>query len=582
VQVNLVESFEEAERFMSWLGERRPILACDTETGGFDWWKDELRLVQFGDYETGWAIPWHMWGGLAVDAINRYDGPITFHNAKFDLLYLTTNGANLEYSRVHDTRVMAHLLDPNKATKLKMLGVRYLGANSDEWETKLDAAFAKGRWNWATVPVTLPEYWEYACMDTILTARLHEYLMPKLLADKRLSDIYEMEIAIERIIMEMELRGIAVDIPYSQEQQAIYLKAAQDIESWCHETYYIDPGSNKNVGTQLQKDGIVLTKTTSGGQWSVDEDVLQGIDHPLAKGVLQRRKALKYANAYFGNYVEMSYEGRLHASVNTLGAKTGRMSISRPALQQIPRLAVLRNAFIPSPGNRLVSVDYDQIEMRLFAHYTQDPDIIAAFAADGDFFINSANKMYGLSLTINDKMFKLRETDKDPLRQTLKNLSYGLIYGEGPKKFASVANISLEDAYRMRGEYLATFTSIQLFMDGINELAKQRIVECGEPYLFTPLGRREVSDTDKTYALVNYLVQGSAADVYKQALIELDKYGLLQYFVLPIHDEVLLDVPLADAEEVGLAVAKVMYRDDFTVPLTGGMEVLDRWGSKYQ
>jgi DNA polymerase-1 len=81
--------------------------------------------------------------------------------------------------------------------------------------------------------------------------------------------------------------------------------------------------------------------------------------------------------------------------------------------------------------------------------------------------------------------------------------------------------------------------------------------------------------------LVNYLVQGSAADIYKQALIELDRHNLLDYFVLPIHDEVLLDVPVSEAEEIGAEVAKVMYRDDFTVPLTGGCEVLERWGAKY-
>jgi DNA polymerase-1 len=223
-------------------------------------------------------------------------------------------------------------------------------------------------------------------------------------------------------------------------------------------------------------------------------------------------------------------------------------------------------------------VDYDQIEMRLFAHYTQDPDIIAAFAADGDFFINSANKMYGLD--IQDKGY-IHPGDKEPLRAKLKTLSYGLIYGEGAKKFAEVASIPVEEAYRMRAEYLATFKSIQPFMDSINLKAQQSIAEFGESLLFTPLGRREVSDNDKTYALVNYLVQGSAADIYKQALIELDRYNLLDYFVLPIHDEVLLDVPVSEAEEIGAEVAKVMYRDDFTVPLTGGCEVLERWGAKY-
>src|ERR1017187_10834277 len=116
MQVNLVESFEEAEAFMSWLGERRPVLACDTETEGLDWWQDAIKLCQFGDFETGWAIPWHLWGGVAIDAIARYAGPITFHNAKFDVSMLSHNGAHIEWSRVHDTRVMSHLLDPNKPT----------------------------------------------------------------------------------------------------------------------------------------------------------------------------------------------------------------------------------------------------------------------------------------------------------------------------------------------------------------------------------------------------------------------------------------------------------------------------------
>ena len=100
MNVNLIETFAEAEAFMHWLGERRPVLAMDTETEGLEWWHDKLRLVQFGDHDTGWAIPFHLWGGLALDAIGRYAGPVTFHNAKFDVRYLTINGANLHYDRV--------------------------------------------------------------------------------------------------------------------------------------------------------------------------------------------------------------------------------------------------------------------------------------------------------------------------------------------------------------------------------------------------------------------------------------------------------------------------------------------------
>jgi DNA polymerase-1 len=168
------------------------------------------------------------------------------------------------------------------------------------------------------------------------------------------------------------------------------------------------------------------------------------------------------------------------------------------------------------------------------------------------------------------------------MRNLLKTLSYGLIYGEGPRKFAEVAEITLEEAQQMTAEYHTAFTGVKPFMTAINELAKRRIVEEQEAYVLTPLGRREVSEDDKTYALVNYLVQGSAADVFKQALIKMDQMGLLDNFVLPIHDEVLFDVPAKEAEAFGQEISTTMAREDFTIPLTCGWDVLERWGTKYE
>lgn len=569
MEVHLVETFQEAETFMSWLGERRPILAMDTETGGLDWWKDELRLVQFGDSECGWAIPFHLWGGLALDAIRTYDGPITFHNAKFDVRYLNTNGAELSYGKVHDTRVMAVLLEPDKRSGLKDLGVRLLGADADEWESALNKAKAQGKWNWATVPTTLPEYWQYACMDTILTARLYELLNPRITG--RLREVYELEIAVENIIDDMERRGIHIDIPYCKYQFESMTDASQALSAWCEKEYGFGVGSNAKVAAQLQKDGVLLTKMTPGGGWSVDESVLKTIDHPLAIAVIKSRKANRYASAYFGNYITMSDEGFLHPDVNILGARTGRMSISRPALQQIPRDALLRNAFIPRDGNALVSVDYDQIEMRLFTHFCKDPGLIAAFQ-EGDFFLNAASLIHHTPIT--DK--------KDPRRQLTKNASYAKIYGAGPNKFAETAEVPIEDATMFLMEYDAAFPGVHTFQQAIINLAKGRIIEEGSAFVNTPLGRREPANEDDLYKLVNYLVQGTAADVFKQSLVQLDRMGLTENFVLPVHDELVFDVPLSEAEEFGRTVKAAMERTDFTVPLTCGMDILERWGNKYE
>jgi DNA polymerase-1 len=569
MNVNLVETFEEAETFMSWLGERRPVLACDTETGGLDWWRDELRMVQFGDFETGWSIPFHLWGGLALNAIKQYTGPITFHNAKFDVRYLNTNGANLSYTNVHDTRVMACLIDPAARSGLKDLATRWLGANSDDWESALKRTMALGKWTWATVPVTSPEYWQYAAMDTILTARLHQKLKPMITG--RLEEIYELEIAVEGIIDRMERKGVHIDLPYCKARAEELAQTVEAIADWCVTKYGFGPGSNKKVADALIADGIHLEKETAGGSYSVDETVLTNIDHPLAMYVLKSRKAAKYGNAYFSNYIDLADGDLLHPDVNTLGARTGRMSISRPALQQIPREKLLRDAFIPSAGNRLVSVDYDQIEMRLFAHFCQDPELIQAFKEEGDFFLNAASSIHGTRIT--DK--------KDDRRQLTKNASYAIVYGAGCSRFAQTAGVSYDQASSFMANYNRTFPGVEVFQKQLIALARQRGIDEGHAYITTPNGRRQPAEDDALFKLVNYLVQGTAADIFKQSLVKLDDMGITEYFVLPVHDEVVFDVPEADAVAIGTEISATMERNDFTVPLTCGVDILDRWGDKY-
>lgn len=570
MNVNLVESYREATDFLHWLGERRPILAIDTETGGLDWWRDDLRLVQFGDGETSYALPFHLWGGIALEAISDYVGPIVMHNAKFDTRYLEVNGAQFQAPAIEDTRIMAHLVDPSKPTHLKGLADDWLGANSSQWQADLKKAMTVNRWTWATVPTTLPAYWEYACVDTILTARLYAKLAPRLTG--RLIEVYELEIAVQQIIDKMERKGVMLDRDYCRQQRHVLDLYIEQAEKYCVETYGFTTSKNASVVAQLQRDGVVLTKQTAGGNtWSVDESVLSQLTHPLAQLVLGVRKAGKYANAYFGNYLDMADGDLLHPDVNTLGARTGRMSISRPALQQIPRAALLRNAFVPREGNRLVSVDYDQIEMRLFTHYCQDAGLIKAFGRDGDFFLNAASYIY--NTRIEDK--------KDPRRQLTKNASYAKIYGAGPRKFAITAGVTEPEARAFLGSYDAAFPGVSAFQKNLDSLAKQRLLDEGSAYVNTPLGRREPCEDGDTYKLVNYLVQGAAADVYKQALVELDKYGMTQYLVLPVHDEGVFDVPLRDSEEAGILIAGIMRREDFTVPLTTSAEVLERWGDKY-
>ena len=574
IDLNIVESWEDAQEFMTWVGERRSVMGVDTETGGFDWWRDALRTVQFGDMHTGWVVPWEQWGGLAKEVLEHYDGETVYHNSKFDQHFLEVNGVKLNHSKMHDTGAMANILRPGQRWALKVLGAEIVDPSIGAAQMGLKKIMAKNRYTWATVPILLPEYWAYSALDPVITAHLYEHFRPQLTGP--LHELYEVEIACTFIMAEMERRGALIDVEYCKIKQDELLTFAETLREYVKDAYGFSSGSNKLVAAQFQRDGIVLTKRTPEGNWSVDEAVLKSIDHPLAEDVLDVRKTEKMANSYFGNYISYSDENNiLHPLVNMIGARTGRMSISRPALQQVPKTKFMRDPFIPRKGNMLVSVDFEQIEMRLLAHFSQDQPLIEAFAEEGDFFVNTARKLYGDS-TIDKH---------DPRRTVTKHASYAKVYGAGVPKFASRAEISIDEATVFINEFNNRFPGIQRFVDTVSSEANDNYVATGSPYVTTEFGRLEVAEsTRKLYKLVNYMIQGTAADVFKRTLIALDEAGLADYLILPVHDECVFDVPEADAEDVRAEAVSVFEAvgSHYTVPLEASGDVVARWGDKYE
>src|SRR5690606_13936145 len=149
VRLTLVDSFEEAEEFARWLSQPRPVLGLDTETEGLDWWRDRLRLIQVGDEERGFALPFPNWGGLAVDLLSRYRGPLVLQNAKFDAHHLRQwAGWRIPWERTHDTKVMAHLVDPLGPQGLKQMGAAWVDPRIPVLEDMLKKGMAKNRWTW--------------------------------------------------------------------------------------------------------------------------------------------------------------------------------------------------------------------------------------------------------------------------------------------------------------------------------------------------------------------------------------------------------------------------------------------------
>jgi len=592
VQLHLIDSIDSAFEFKRWLGERHngyqlvdgvELLGLDSETTGLDTRNDRLRLVQIGDADTGWAIPWERWGGVAEEALTQWGGGWVLHNATFDESFFAREGINLRRDRLVDTRPMAHVLDPTYSTALKNLAAKHVDPRAKALQDDLDDAInSRGGWTWATVPITFQKYWSYGALDPVITMRLLQQLAPKMDADGSWK-AYELENTVQWVIRAMSHRGAHVDREYARQKSIAFSRYCVDVEQWVREHYDLGAGSDVAIIEYLKSEGYEFTKRTkSGARYALDSEVLEAIDHPLAKAVLSRRQLLKVTSTYLSHIVEEAdADDLMHPDINPLGARTSRMSMSKPNLQNLPRVSenkphatVVRNCYTTRYGEDGVMVfsDFDQIEMRGLAHMSGDEGMLQAFVSEGDFFVNLARQVFR-----DDTIIK-----KDPRRQITKNVGYGKIYGAGIAKLALTAGISHEQAAAAMHAFDASFPGVRAFQNRVQRIALERKTSEGVGYVRSPLThRRHPSDSGKEYALVNYLVQGLAAEMFKMKILELDAAGLGDFMVLPVHDEIIMDVPKDNLRDVIGTLQKVMNDDQLlSIPVTAGLAVGSRWGEK--
>ena len=564
----------------AWLKEDRDWLAVDTETSGFDWWRGELRLVQFGDVDQAWVLPWKWWAGPIQQMLESYrDRAIVCHNLKFDAHWLEHRGGwSPNWGMCHDTQVMVSLIDGGRPSALKASAGRHVDPRAARGETMLKEGMAKHGWTWATVPIDYQPYWGYAGLDCILTARLATVLHP--IIEEKYQALYEVERGSGAVIYKMEKKGALLDLEYVKERKSLLTVETEALAEWCMTTHGFSIGSPQQLAARLTVLGASLP-ITDKGQLSTAGVVLKLLEldgdeelATLARRALRCRKARKTISAYFTNFLELAGDdGRLHPSIRQLGAKTGRMSVARPSLQNLTRGPEVRDAFIPSPGNQLVLADYDQIEMRLLYYFCRDSALYSAIMSD-DLHTATARLVYGDPSIMKD----------DPRRQPAKSSGFAKVYGAGLDQFAATAGIPVEEARRFLELYDATFTGVDPFIGRVVATGRKRLHSDGEAWVKTWGGRRQVAAAGKLYTLVNYLIQGTAADVLKERMVYLDNAGIGDYMTLPVHDEIVFDVPKEDVEEVKLIIQEVMPvpAEVFGVPLTVGIDVVNRWGDKYR
>lgn len=588
VTLNWVQTSEDVMTFMRWLGERRPILAVDTETEGFDWWVDGLRTVQFGDRYTGWCIEKDLWWGAIIEALERYEGPLAMHNMKFDTHFLEVNGARLRRWLVHDTRAMAHVIDPSTPTALKVRAQRVLGPWAGYGEAELKQAMAGGGWDFRTVPIEL--IWRYAAFDTVLTAQMAEEQWPEVQASR--SEVYQLELASTQVLTDMERRGILTDQRYLAWAREEWGRDLHAIQHRIHQEFGVqNPNSDRQVVHQLREAGWQPVLFTDKGNVKLDSDVLGGLvdgGSRLAEAVLEYREVHKLLGTYVDNLVELAGpDGRLHASINPLGARTGRMSVSRPSLQNLPaKDARIRDAFVSAPGNNLITADYDQIEMRIFAHMAGSRTMIDAIRY-GDWMTSQGHDGYDLH-SMNARMtfgIPLEEPVPKAYRKRVKGVGFGKVYGAGLETFAATAGLTLDEAAGVMEAYERAFPETRKdgFPSQVAARLHERKAQTGDPHVVTPYGRKEPCWPSEAYKAVNYLIQGTAADVLKDRLVAMSRTWLGDHMLLPIHDEVIFEVPQEATEEALQTIRSVMPETErFAVPLTVDAEALTRWGAKYR
>lgn len=598
VQLHLVDSVDKAAEMLSWLGERRPLnaIAIDTETGerpggqrkdALSPWHGQLRLVQIGDGMTGWSIPWDNWKGVFYEAMERFNGPIVCHNIAFEAKWFDQQSTwKIPWHRAHDTMIMAKIIDPLGSGALKKLTSQYVDEQAAAAQTVLDYGLVDNGWTWGTVPVNFDPYWQYGALDPVLTMRLFEQFWEKCAPGKPFSMAYELEMNTRRIVTTMELNGARLDLDYSKKKYQELIDYTEQVKDWAMKTYSLPIGSNQKLVDIFENLGSVVTERTEKGQKSANADQLKMIVRDgnaeatqLAEATLSYRKSLKLANTYFLNFINDNIDGFVHPSVNTMGARTGRMSIQNPALQTLPKGDdTVRRAFLPKDDDHvIITSDLDQVEFRMFASLSQDPNLIQLFlradATGSDPFTEIGRDVY------QDP--SIQKSDKR--RALIKGVVYGRLYGAGVAKQALTAGVPEEQMRAVSNAFDENYPGMQIFQKAVEQKGLQRLESEGTGYVNTWTGRRLPCDEDRVYTLVNYLIQGGAAEIFKSNLVKLDQADLTDLLIVPVHDEIVLNAPKEDAEEIKQIVKKCMTTTDgWAVPLTADADgPLENWGSKY-
>lgn len=506
------------------------------------------------------------------------------HNIKFDMEVLSKYGAEFT-GPYFDTMVAHYLIKPEGRHKLDEVVHEYFGYQMIPIE---DLIGKKGPAQRTMNMIDVTTVKDYACEDADFTLRLYHILEPEVKKAELAELATNIEMPLIEVLFHMEQSGFKLDIPTLNDFNSELLKQIEAVEK----DIYKAAGEEFNIASPRQL-GVILfeklkitsdVKFTKTKQYSTGEDVLQKLEgkHPIINLVLDYRSLTKLQSTYVSALPQLieKQTGKIHTSFNQTIAATGRLSSVNPNLQNIPireeRGREIRKSFIPSDENHIIlSADYSQIELRLMAHLSEDENMIDAFLHDADIHRSTAAKI-----------FKIAEADVSrEMRSQAKTANFGIIYGISAFGLAERLKIPRHEAKNLIDNYFLTFPKVKIYMDSCIEQAKAK------GYVTTMFGRkRYLPDIHSANSVVrgfsernaiNSPIQGSAADIIKVAMINIQKELHKKYrtkMILQVHDELVFDVYKPELEEVKQIVKVGMESAaQLKVPLTAEMGAGENW-----
>ncbi len=566
--------------------------AFDTETTGIDPMQAELVGMSFAmkAHEAYYVpVPAEREAAEAVveifrSALENTESLKVGQNIKYDYIVLRNYGITV-HGHMFDTMVAHYLLQPEQRHNMDYLSEIFLHYKPIAIETLIGAK-TKGQLSMRQVSVA--DVCEYAAEDADVTWQLYEALSPELEKEQMTALFEEIEMPLVRVLAEMEITGVNVDTTALQASSKALETRIEQLEKEIYEL----AGKTFNIGSPRQVGEVLFehlkidekARKTKSGQYSTTEEVLEHLrpQHPIVGKILDLRGLRKLLNTYINALPELinPRTGKIHTSYNQTVTATGRLSSSNPNLQNIPirddEGKEIRRAFVAAPGCCFLSADYSQIELRIMAHMSNDTHMIDSFCSGEDIHTATAAKIYKVPVD---------EVTAD-MRRKAKTANFGIIYGISAFGLAERLNVSRFEAKKLIDGYFESYPHIKEYMAQSIDDARKR------GYVTTIYGRRRMlpdinshNSVVRGYAernAINAPIQGSAADIIKIAMVRifnrLEQEGLQARMILQVHDELNLNVPTNEIEQVRRIVTEEMENaSQLRVPLIAENGIGNNW-----